>query len=117
MAFHSFRFDPGDRILTAEAEYASNYISYLRLKERQGIEVVTVPSTSEGELDVAALERLIDERVKLISVSHVPTNGGLVNPAAEIGRVARAAGSRSYSMPASRSANSTLMSRPSAATC
>jgi selenocysteine lyase/cysteine desulfurase len=79
LALHSFRFDPGDRILTAEAEYASNYISYLRLKERQG-------------LDVAALERLIDERVKLISVSHVPTNGGLVNPAAEIGRVARAAG-------------------------
>jgi selenocysteine lyase/cysteine desulfurase len=92
LALHSFRFDPGDRILTAEAEYASNYISYLRLKERQGVEVIAVPSTSEGELDVAALERLIDERVKLISVSHVPTNGGLVNPAAEIGRVARAAG-------------------------
>lgn len=92
MALHSFRFDPGDRILTAEAEYASNYISYLRLKERRGVEVIAVPSTSKGELDVAALERLIDERAKLISVSHVPTNGGLVNPAAEIGRVARAAG-------------------------
>ena len=92
LALHSFRFDLGDRVLTAEAEYASNYISYLRLKERLGVEVIAVPSTSEGELDVAALERLIDDRVKLISVSHVPTNGGLVNPAAEIGRVARAAG-------------------------
>ncbi len=92
LALHSFDFAPGDRILTAEAEYASNYISYLRLGERRGIEVLAVPSTPEGELDVAALERMIDERVKLISITHVPTNGGLVNPAAEIGRVARAAG-------------------------
>ncbi len=92
LALHAVDFAPGDRILTAEAEYASNYISYLRLAEHKGVEVLAVPSTPEGELDVAALESLIDERVKLISVTHVPTNGGLVNPAAEIGRVARAAG-------------------------
>jgi selenocysteine lyase/cysteine desulfurase len=92
LALHAVDFAPGDRILTAEAEYASNYISYLRLAEHKGVEVLAVPSTPEGELDVAALESLIDGRVKLISVTHVPTNGGLVNPAAEIGRVARAAG-------------------------
>ena len=92
MALHAFQFQPGDRILTAEAEYASNYISYLRLAERYGIEVAAVPSTADGELDVVALERMIDSRVKLISVTHVPTNGGLVNPAAAIGRVARATG-------------------------
>ena len=91
-AFSAFRFRAGDRILTGEAEYASNYLNFLLAKERYGVEVVPVPSDASGQLDVAALERLIDERVKLIAVTHVPTNGGLVNPAAAIGRLARSAG-------------------------
>lgn len=85
-------FRPGDRILTAEAEYASNYIGFLQMAARTGASVEMVPSTESGELDTAALENMIDERVKLIAVTHVPTNGGLINPAAAIGRVARAAG-------------------------
>ena len=91
-AFSAFRFKPGDKILTGEAEYASNYINYLLARERQGVDVIAVPSDASGQLDVAALESLVDERVKLIAVTHVPTNGGLVNPAAATGRVAKAAG-------------------------
>ncbi len=82
---------PGDRILTAEVEYASNYIAFLQMAEQVGFFIETVPSTETGELDVTALESMIDERVKLIAITHVPTNGGLVNPAIEIGRIARAA--------------------------
>ena len=91
-AFHAFRFKPGDRILTAEAEYASNYITYLKAARDQGVVVEPVPSDASGQLSVPALESMVDEEVKLISISHVPTNGGLVNPAAAIGRVARGAG-------------------------
>ncbi|WP_416898402.1 MAG: aminotransferase class V-fold PLP-dependent enzyme [Minwuia sp.] len=79
----------GETILTAEAEYASNYLSYLMARERYGIEIEVVPSDGDGELDLDALERLIDGSVRLIAVTHIPTNGGLVNPAEEIGRIAR----------------------------
>jgi len=89
MAFHALPFKPGERILTARAEYASNYISYLQAAKRCGISVEAVPSLDSGELDLDALDRMIDDRVRLISITHVPTNGGLVNPAAEIGRIAR----------------------------
>lgn len=86
------RMKPGDRILTAEAEYASNYLTYLKVAADRGVKVEVVPSDADGALDVTALERMMDARVALVAVTHVPTNGGLVNPAAEIGRITRAAG-------------------------
>jgi selenocysteine lyase/cysteine desulfurase len=92
MAFYSVGFAAGDRILTAEAEYLSNYIAFLQVARRSGAVVDVVPSDEAGELDVEALERMIDRRVKLIAITHVPTNGGLVNPAAAIGRIAHAHG-------------------------
>ncbi|WP_151179040.1 aminotransferase class V-fold PLP-dependent enzyme [Hypericibacter terrae] len=90
LAFHSLQLEAGDRILTGEAEYASNYISFLQVARARGVAVAVVPSDEDGALSVAALERMIGPEVKLIAVTHVPTNGGLVNPAAAIGRLARA---------------------------
>lgn len=92
MAFYSLSFRPGDRILTAEAEYAANYVACLQMARRTGAAVEVVPSDRDGSLDVGALERMIDGRVKLIAITWVPTNGGLVNPAAAVGQIARAHG-------------------------
>ncbi|MDQ2784332.1 MAG: aminotransferase class V-fold PLP-dependent enzyme [Chloroflexota bacterium] len=92
MAFYSVPLRPGDRILTAMAEYASNYIAYLQVAARTGAIIEAIPNDETGQLSVDALRRTIDDRVKLIAITHVPTNGGLVNPAAAVGRVARAAG-------------------------
>lgn len=92
MAFYALPFRAGDRILTAEAEYAANYVAFLQVAKRTGAIVEIVPSDVSGELDIHALERMIDERVKLIAITWVPTNGGLINPAAAVGKIARAHG-------------------------
>jgi cysteine desulfurase / selenocysteine lyase len=92
MAFYSFRFDPGDRILTGCAEYASNWIALRQVASRTGASVEVVPDDEQGQFDVDALERLLDDRVRLVSLVHVPTQSGLVNPAAAVGRITRAAG-------------------------
>lgn len=89
MAFYSIPFKVGDRILTAQVEYGANYVAYLQIAKRTGAKIEVIPSTPHGEICVESLEKMMDERVKLISVTHVPTNGGLVNPAAEIGRIAK----------------------------
>ncbi len=92
MVVYGLRFEAGDRILTAQAEYASNYLAFLQLERRLGVRVTAVPDDAAGQLDVDALERMVDDRTRLIAVTHVPSGGGLVNPAAAIGRVARAHG-------------------------
>src|SRR4051812_25295844 len=92
MAFYSIPFRPGDRILTSIAEYASNYIAFLQVAAKTGAKVEAVPNDEHGQLSVQALRDMMDEHVRLVAITHVPTNGGLVNPAAEIGKVAREAG-------------------------
>jgi cysteine desulfurase/selenocysteine lyase len=92
MVFYGFRFEPGDRILTSVADYISNYIAYIQVASRDGAEIVTVPNDEHGQVSVDALHELVDERVKLIAITHVPTNGGLVNPVEAIGPIARDAG-------------------------
>jgi selenocysteine lyase/cysteine desulfurase len=92
MAFYGFPFERGDTILTAVAEYVSNFIAYLQVGAKIGVEIVAVPNDEHGQVSADALRELVDERVKLIAITHVPTNGGLVNPASEIGAVAKEAG-------------------------
>lgn len=92
MAFYSLHFQQGDRLLTAKAEYASNYIAFLQVARRTGAKIEVIPDDESGQLSLLALENAIDEKVKLIAITHVPTNGGLVNPAVSVGKIAREAG-------------------------
>ncbi|WP_459962329.1 aminotransferase class V-fold PLP-dependent enzyme [Nocardia sp. IFM 10818] len=90
--FYSVPLGPGDRILISGADYASNAIAALQRARRTGATVEAIPSDGSGQLDLDALEAMLDDRVKIVSLLHVPTNGGLVNPVAEAARIARRAG-------------------------
>jgi cysteine desulfurase/selenocysteine lyase len=85
-------FQPGDKVLTASNEYVSNYLAFLQVVRQRGIEIVVVPNEPGGEISLSALEAAIrqhGERAKLIALTHVPTNGGLVQPSVAVGRIAR----------------------------
>jgi len=82
----------GDRILTTTTEYGSNWAVYLRLRERYGVETTVVRDAATGEIDLEELEREAMGGASLISVNHIPTNGGVVNAAADIGSIAKRAG-------------------------
>lgn len=90
--FQAIPFRRGDRIVTGRAEYVSNYMAFLRVARATGAEIVVVGDDDYGQIDVAELKAILGRPARLIALSHAPTSGGLVNPAAEVGRVAREAG-------------------------
>lgn len=85
-ALSSVSFKAGDVIVTTRNDYASNQIMYLSLQSRMGVELVRVPEDPLGGLDVMAMEEVIHRRrPKLVAVTHVPTNSGLVQRVADVG--------------------------------
>ncbi|MEM8925215.1 MAG: aminotransferase class V-fold PLP-dependent enzyme [Actinomycetota bacterium] len=90
-AVQAVPFRKGDRVLATAAEYVANAFGLMRLRNR-GLKIDLIPNDEQGMTSVEALENMLDDRVKLVCATHVPTAGGLVNPVAEIGRVAKSAG-------------------------
>ncbi len=88
-AFQAISFQAGDEIICCQADYSSNYLAYLHLQKRLDVKVRIAPNDQFDQVDVAALEGLINETTKLISIVHVPTNSGLVSPVEAVGKVAR----------------------------
>ncbi len=86
-AFQAIDWQDGDEIVTNQSDYASNYISYLH--HRCDLVIKIIPNLSNGNPDLEAFEVLFTPKTKLVSITHMPTNGGLVSPAEAIGEICR----------------------------
>ena len=92
-ALSSIPFEPGDVILTTRNDYVSNQIQFLSLQARLGVQILRAPDRIEGGVDVQAIANLIRRHhPRLVCVTHVPTNSGLVQDVAAVGSVCRAEG-------------------------
>jgi cysteine desulfurase / selenocysteine lyase len=85
MAVYGYPFMAGDRVLTCRGEYVSNVLALLQLQERHGIEVVLIEDDEHGQIDLDHLEDELAQGAAMVALTHAPTNGGLINPAAAVG--------------------------------
>jgi selenocysteine lyase/cysteine desulfurase len=81
-----------DRILICGTEYASNAIALLQRSRLDGCTVEVAPNDPTGVVDLEALEGMLDERVRLVSLVHVPGNSGQVAPVREVVELAHRVG-------------------------
>lgn len=95
MAF-SQDIGPGDRFLVSAAEYASNVIPLLQLAQRTGGRVEFIPDGADGTTDVEALGAMLDERVRIVAITHAPSQNGLLNDVVGIGDMLRINGSPAW---------------------
>ena len=87
-AVTAFDFGPGDVIITTRNDYISNQILFLSLARRFGVEVRRAADLPEGGVDPDAIRDLArNPRCKLVAVTWVPTNSGLVQPVEAVGEV------------------------------
>ena len=83
---------PGDEILITGMEHHSNIVPWQLLAEQTGTVLRVAPLTDAGELDLAAFDRLLGPRTRLVSVVHLSNALGTVNPVRRITAAARGLG-------------------------
>lgn len=88
-AFHAIDLHPGDHIVTADMEYASNYLDLLHSTKYRSLELTTIPSNQHGMVDPDDLRAAIRPNTRLVCLTHVPSQRGDIQPAEEVGAIAK----------------------------
>ena len=82
----------GDLVVLTEMEHHSNLVPWLMLQAERGIELDFIPVKEDGLLDLDAYKTLLSRTPKLVAFTHMSNVLGTINPAADIIRMAHAAG-------------------------
>ena len=78
------RLKEGDEILVSHMEHHANIVPWQMVAERTGAKVVPVQVTPEGELDLDSFNSLLNERTRILAITHVSNVLGTVNPIASL---------------------------------
>lgn len=81
-----FHINKGDRIVVSEMEHHANLIPWQELARRTGAELVWFKVTDEGRLDLSHLHELVNERTKIVALTHQSNVLGTINPLSEVVR-------------------------------
>lgn len=84
----------GDEILITAMEHHSNIVPWQLLCERKGCVLKVVPITKKGELDLDAFDALLNERTKLVAITHISNTLGTINPVQDLIQKAHLAGAK-----------------------
>jgi selenocysteine lyase/cysteine desulfurase len=86
-ALSSIDFKSGDIIITTDDDYASNHIQFISLQKRFDIKTIKIKTLDNGDLDIPHFQELVTKyNPKLVAVTHVPTNSGLIQNVEAIGK-------------------------------
>ena len=92
-ALSAFDFEPGDELVTSRNDYISNQLAYLSLAQRRGLVIRRANDLPGGGVDPDSVRTLLrSPKVRLLAITWVPTNSGLIQPVEAIGRIAEEAG-------------------------
>lgn len=92
-ALAAFDFSPVDAIVTTRNDYISNQLMYLSLARRFGLKIYRARDLPGGGVDPESVRELIARpEVRLVAVTWVPTNSGLIQPVEAVGEICEAAG-------------------------
>ena len=87
-ALSSLTYSSEDNILITTVDYVSNYLFIIALKERYGVNVHIIKNASNGQLDFNDLEQKLDQlNPKVVSITHMPTNSGLIQDVIRVGEI------------------------------
>ncbi|MBP6436477.1 MAG: cysteine desulfurase [Paludibacteraceae bacterium] len=75
---------PGDEIIISAMEHHANIVPWQMLKDRKGIVLKVIPMLPDGTLDMPAFSKLLNNKTKLVAVTHVSNVLGTINPIQEI---------------------------------
>ncbi|MEU9892796.1 N-methyl-L-tryptophan oxidase [Streptomyces phaeochromogenes] len=91
-ALGALRLKAGDRVLASSSTYVSSALHLLEMRDSHGIVLEVLPADASGQIDLGALETALREPAALVTIAHVPTSSGLVEPVAAVGALAARAG-------------------------